>query len=510
MKRLPVFFGAMWLLAGVASVAAQICPTPGGTQQPRPKAPGQQDSTEVISAYDPNEIIGPAGQPTQRWVSINDRLPYTITFENDKSASAPAKFVRIVAPIHPNMDPATFQLGNLGFNNQTFEIPTGTASYYQRLDCRDSLGLFVDLTAGYDVQNNQAFWELQSIDPTTLLPPADPLKGLLLLQDSTRPNDGHGFANFSVKPVGFAHTRDLVLAGANIIFDANTPISTNEEQNTIDAAAPSSQMATLPGNSSSPVLLSWSGQDDANGCGLQSYALYVSADGANYSLIRSGITRTDTSFEGQANKRYYFFVLATDSVGNTELLRPGQIQSTFIGATLPLNWLYFTGVTQGQNNLLQWATVNEQNTASFEVERSITGSSFTKIGRVAATGRGNGTYQLIDHNIHKLNSSVMYYRVKQTDQNGAFTYSAIIRLSYKPEAIVSSVVYPNPTTGVVTLALVDAKLLNTAALVLDANGKTLQSVKISSQNQAINLGSYTSGVYFIKFNNHEVLRVVKQ
>ncbi|TAD84662.1 MAG: hypothetical protein EAY75_12690, partial [Bacteroidetes bacterium] len=327
------------LLIGIAATVAQICPTPRGTQQPRPLAPGQQDSTEVISAYDPNEIIGPAGEPTKRWVSVNDRLPYTVTFENDKSASAPAKFVRIVAPLHTNMDPATFQLGNLGFNNQTFTIPTGTASYYQRLDCRDSLGLFVDLTAGYDVQNNQAFWELQSIDPATLLPPANPLKGLLLLQDSAQPRYGHGFVNFSIKPRSAAQTLDTIAAKADIIFDANEVIATNVEVNTIDAYAPTSQMATLPGNSNSPVLLSWSGMDDANGCGLKSFALYVSTDGTNFSLLRSGITRTDTSFVGQPNKRYYFFVLATDSVGNTEVLRPGQIQSTFIGATLPLSWL---------------------------------------------------------------------------------------------------------------------------------------------------------------------------
>jgi hypothetical protein len=71
-------------------------------------------------------------------------------------------------------------------------------------------------------------------------------------------------------------------------------------------------------------------------------------------------------------------------------------------------------------------------------------------------------------------------------------------------------VYPNPTKGYVTVAVGDAKLLNTTALVLDANGKLLQTIKLSTLNQAINLGMYTNGLYYIKLTNKEVLRVLKQ
>ncbi|MEI9809556.1 MAG: hypothetical protein WDO16_17745 [Bacteroidota bacterium] len=69
------------------------------------------------------------------------------------------------------MDAASFQLGSFGFNSLTFAVQPGTASYYQRLDCRDSLSLYIDVTAGYDQLAHQAFWEFQSIDPVTLLPP---------------------------------------------------------------------------------------------------------------------------------------------------------------------------------------------------------------------------------------------------------------------------------------------------------------------------------------------------
>ncbi|MCC6761832.1 MAG: T9SS type A sorting domain-containing protein [Chitinophagaceae bacterium] len=466
---------------------------------------------EVISALDPNEIIGPAGEPTKRWVSVKDRLPYTVTYENDKSATAPAKFVKVVAPIHANMDAASFQLGNFGFNNLTFTIPGNTASYYQRLDCRDSLGLYVDITAGYDVQNNQAFWQLQSIDPITLLPPADPLKGLLLLQDSLQPNNGHGFVNFSIKPRPAAQTLDTIGARADIIFDANEVIATNVETNTIDAYAPISHLTNLPPTSPINIALSWSGQDDVNGCGLKFYSLYVSDDGVNFSMIRSGITRTDTTITGKPGSQFFFFVLATDSVGNTEILRQGEIKSTFVTAALPISWLYFKGATQQKNNVLNWSTANEQNSKEFRIERSFNGASFSSIGTVAANGNTSSpsSYQFIDYHIDKLNSKVMFYRLKQIDKDNKFNYSSVIRLTYNQEEKSKTIVYPNPTPGTIHVTIGDKKLIGSMAIVVDQNGRVIQNIKITAENQAINLSSYSNGIYYIKLSNKEILKVIK-
>lgn len=46
----------------------------GGTRN-KPKTPWSflDYLLEVISSFDPNEIIGPAGEPTKRWVSVKDR-----------------------------------------------------------------------------------------------------------------------------------------------------------------------------------------------------------------------------------------------------------------------------------------------------------------------------------------------------------------------------------------------------------------------------------------------------
>lgn len=489
---------------------------PAGTRRPVPYPPGfvgPKKPVEIIGPKDPNTIIGPDGQPGKKWVSVKDALPYTILYENSKSASAPAKFVRVTYPINVKQEKGTFYLSNYGFNNLLFTIPANTSSYSTRLDVRDSLGLFVDVTAGLDVTNNTAFWEFQSIDPLTLLPPTDPLKGFLLLQDSVQQLKGHGFVNFTIKPKSTDITLDTIHAEASIVFDRNDTIPTNFVTNTVDAFAPTSHMNTLSATSPNPVQLSWTGTDDINGCGVKSYTLYVSTDGVNFNIVRTGITRTDTSLVLSQDSSYCFFVLATDSVGNMETLRQNEIKCAIVsGAPLPISWLYFRGSNKGKDNFLEWATANEQNNKVFELQRSLNGVNFTGIASIASQGNSitQQNYNYKDVGIDKLNSPVMYYRIKQIDLNASFKYSNIVRLNYNIKEKMNSIVYPNPTQGMITVTVGENSLIGTIAVVMDVNGRVLQQIKIAAQSQSINLNNFSNGTYFIRLQNKEVLRIVKQ
>ncbi len=384
----------------------------GSRKKPKPGAAEGAIIAEIINSLDPNEIIGPEGMPDKAWVSVNDRLPYTINYENDKSATAPAKFVKIIAPVPDKIDPATFQLGSFGFNSLTFTIPAGTAAYYQRLDCRDSLSLFVDVIAGYDPVKHQAFWEFQSIDPTTLLPPADPLKGFLLRQDSNNVVSGHGFVNFSVKPVSTAQTLDSILARADILFDANDTIPTNVARNTIDAVAPASSIQSLVKSTpNTEVNLHFTGADDPNGSGLKWYSVYVSDNNAAPELYIADFRGTDTSFIGVAGHTYKFYVSATDSVGNKEVLKLVDSTQILSGETkiCPGGSTVFDSKLNGSH--YQWQ-VN-------------TGSGFVNISN-------NGMYSGANTAILSLNNAPtsMYGYVYRCVVNG-FRYSNIFLLKFE-------------------------------------------------------------------------------
>lgn len=491
-------------------------PKKGNYKNPDPNDPTNKATVSFPSSLDPNEMIGPEGQPDKRWVSVNDRLPYTVLFENHELATAPAQYIRITVPAHEKMDAGTFQLSSVGFNDFTFVIPDNPIATYQRLDVRDSLGLFVDLNAGYDVVNNQFFWEFQSIDPVTLMPPDNPMRGLLLLQDTLTEGsmNGHGLVDFTIKPKPDAVTLDSILAKADIIFDVNDTIPTNIEKNVIDAFPPTSQMGSLAPEYEGSIPLSWAGQDDPGGSGVHYYTLYYSTDGENFSILQDKMTQTDTVFTGPGDQTYYFFVLATDTVGNHEKMDVGNIQSTYLRtphSPVPVSWLYFQGKNRGNDNLLEWATANERNTKEFRVERSSDAKTFMVIGSVKSAGNtsGNTSYSYMDYDIDKLGVRDTYYRLTQIDNDGGESYSNVVRLKYEGVRVNKTIVYPNPTKGIITVATTHQALIGTEAGVYDEAGKLLQSVKITSASQQFNLERYTNGIYFIKLENGEVMKIMK-
>ncbi|TAG39387.1 MAG: LamG domain-containing protein [Cytophagia bacterium] len=115
-----------------------------------------------------------------------------------------------------------------------------------------------------------------------------------------------------------------------------------------------------------------------------------------------------------------------------------------IGSTsspLPITLLSFEGKRTNENNvLLQWKTATELNNKGFEIESSKNSTSFTKIAFV--DGAGNST-NIRNYQFNVQNSDDTYYRLKQIDFDGSFSYSSIIFVK-GIENIVN--VYPNPTT----------------------------------------------------------------
>jgi hypothetical protein len=205
-------------------------------------------------------------------------------------------------------------------------------------------------------------------------------------------------------------------------------------------------------------------------------------------------------------------VLATDSVGNTEKLLPGAIQSTFVGAPLPATWLSFTGTNQGTDNLLRWATANERNVKAFQLERSLDATSFKTITKQKPNGGlgRQGNYQHLDERVDRLKTDALYYRVKMVDNDGSSNYSSIIKIAIRQEIITKTVVYPNPTRSQITIAVGSEELVGTSAVILDNRGRAIKQIILSSNNHVLNLDSLPAGMYYIRLKNGEVLKVIKQ
>lgn len=104
---------------------------------------------------------------------------------------------------------------------------------------------------------------------------------------------------------------------------------------------------------------------------------------------------------------------------------------------LPLDWLAFTATPFPRRVELQWVTTNQVNTSHFEIQRSDNALQFKSIGTLPAAGFASYpiSYPFVDKN--PLNG-ISYYRIKQIDFDGAYSFSdvrAVSRMSQSGVAI---------------------------------------------------------------------------
>lgn len=287
------------------------------TDDPTKEQVGEAKST-IEYSYDPNEIIGPEGYDSVRWVSINDVLNYTILFENDPEfATAAAQKVDVRFDFPNKAWMKGFGIGGYSFSNMSWTVAKPSNAYQQRIDLKDSLGYYVDLIAGLDVARQQGFWTFTTIDPETGYAPWQAEMGLLPVNDST--HVGEGAVTFQLKPYEGLHTGDTISIQASIVFDQNDTIPTNRWCNKIDAGMPESKVTaelhpTLPNTYN----LTFTGKDDEGGSGIKHLLLYLANHNGIYEEI--GIVSVDSvlAFPVETGKQYKLYSIAVDNTGNRE------------------------------------------------------------------------------------------------------------------------------------------------------------------------------------------------
>ena len=135
------------------------------------------------------------------------------------------------------------------------------------------------------------------------------------------------------------------------------------------------------------------------------------------------------------------------------------------------------------------------------MKKSKDGQIFDFLNQVKSEAiNGNSTVTL-NYRTYDLNpySGISYYRLKQTDYNGAYKYSAIVQLDINEKSIVS--VYPNPTSNNLFIHVSD-DYNNASVKVLDVLGREVLSQNIySSVVNAINIGLFNSGIYYVIIDN---------
>lgn len=280
----------------------------------------------VFTAEDPNDIGGPAGVGPERYIRADERLGYTILFENKPEATAAAVHVVVTESLDADLDWTTFELGDFGFGDLHVTVPPGRRSYRTRLDLRATRGEYLDFAAGIDLETGVARWEFTSIDPLTGEMATSVDAGFL--PPNRTPPEGDGFANYSIRALDQLATGTALSALASIVFDTNAPLETPEFMNTVDAEPPSSRVDPLPTVSGASILVTWSGADDPGGSGIQSYDLFVSKDGGPFEPWLAEQTGASATYVGEAGRKYAFYSVARDRVDRLEEAPEGPDATT--------------------------------------------------------------------------------------------------------------------------------------------------------------------------------------
>ena len=112
---------------------------------------------------------------------------------------------------------------------------------------------------------------------------------------------------------------------------------------------------------------------------------------------------------------------------------------------LPIELLSFTVEMEGSKALIEWSTASELNNDVFIIERSHDGYYFDEIATVNGAGNSNQVIDYYTYDYEPL-EGISYYRLKQVDFDGQFSYSDIVALENFNTANKQAKmeIYPNP------------------------------------------------------------------
>lgn len=140
---------------------------------------------------------------------------------------------------------------------------------------------------------------------------------------------------------------------------------------------------------------------------------------------------------------------------------------------------------------LNWLTSSETNNDYFTIERSADGQNFAALEDIKGAGNSSEeiSYEWIDQKLLPGNN---YYRLKQTDYDGKFTYSNIVRTII--DVSEETRIYPNPTSAHVNILSPSENTLQ----IMDVFGKSYRNQNISEGLNTIDVADLSAGILIFK------------
>ncbi|MBF9223077.1 lamin tail domain-containing protein [Hymenobacter ruricola] len=166
---------------------------------------------------------------------------------------------------------------------------------------------------------------------------------------------------------------------------------------------------------------------------------------------------------------------------------------------LPVELTRFDATRQAADVRLTWATATEQNSARFDVERSLDGKTFGTVLSLPAQGSSSRAHEYTALDA-KAPAGLLYYRLRQVDFDGTLAYSQVVTVT-GPDAAAEWAVYPNPTAERLTAPLPAAA--GRTYRVLNALGQEVTHGPADAADPTIEVRQLPAGTYFLELRSTE-------
>jgi hypothetical protein len=171
-------------------------------------------------------------------------------------------------------------------------------------------------------------------------------------------------------------------------------------------------------------------------------------------------------------------------------------------SVLPIGLLNFSGLNEHSYNSFSWSTSTEINNDYFTLEKAIDAVNFEDIVKINGAGNSNTPllYSIIDYHPTE---GLSYYRLKQTDVDGKYTYSKLIAIDVYNQPTEDFSIYPTPFSTSATIAINDVSQLNNVELkIYNVLGEEMMTTSITKQITTFDTSNLSTGIYFYQITDN--------
>jgi len=182
-----------------------------------------------------------------------------------------------------------------------------------------------------------------------------------------------------------------------------------------------------------------------------------------------------------------------------------QYISLYDYSTVPVELISFTANVVESSVVLAWQTATETNNSGFDIERSEDNANFVRIGFVPGAGTTTET-RSYSYSDNEVSGGTYYYRLKQIDYDGSYTYSDVIEIDLGlPTQFTLEQNYPNPFNPSTTIRFaipVDAKVIISVYNLIGENVTEIINKDYSAgvHKVVFDASDLTSGIYLYRID----------